>query len=320
MAMAKKSTKPKRGPLELSRIAGLACQQVQRHRSPVVTLEIRTFAGDVLHGCELPEPVAHHQLLPDGHSVLLVDTVGISDDRTLRHEVRMLDARTQEIRPLAATDSLRIAASADRFACVRDGAVCVHGLSGEQLSEARCALDPEHHALAFMPNGDLAVSTGAHGAECVVDLLVLDGETGKTRQEYRAPCASSYGHFAPAGVHVAPHGNLVAITGFHAGLAVFDLASAEPAADRFAPHPLDLADGRTTLHDHHTYGDIAFDRDGLRMAAAYRPGWVSAWRLDGTPLLQAAPFVNPKAKYAIAFDGDGLLYMDSFGDRAQLAL
>lgn len=318
--MVKRSTKPKRGPLGLSRIAGLACQQVLRHRSPVVTLEIRTFAGSVLHSCELPEPVAHHQLLPDGHSVLLVDTVGVRDDRTLQYEVRMLDARTQAIRPLATADSLRIAASADRFACVRGSAICVHDLSGERVFETRCTLDPEQHAMAFLPNGDLAVSTGARGAECVVDLLVLDGETGDTRQEYRARLASSYNRFAPASVHVAPHGKLVAITGFHAGLAVFDLASGEPVADRFAPHPLDLADDRATLHDHHTYGDIAFDGDGLRMAAAYRPGWLSAWRLDGTPLLQAAPFVNPKAEYSIAFDGDGLLYMDSFGDRAQFAL
>ena len=314
--MAKK-TKPKCGPLSICRSKALIAQIVQVRRTVAVTLEIRTLGGEVLGVQELPEPPAAHYLLPDGCSVLLAEMVRCDDDPDAWYALRLLNVMTGESHVLGHASSFHMAAAADRVAYFYGDGVVVRTLQGDTLFEHSLPYDDEHHALAFLPDGRLAVSSGADADESLADLVILNAETCAPEKRYECEVDSAYDTFSPSALAIDPQGQWIAVSGFYCGLVIFDLTSGGNLADVFAPHPLDLAEGHEVSHNHHTYGDVAFDATGAYLAATYRPGWLSVWQRDGAVVLRDDAFVNPKAERAIAFDGDAVVYLDSVGDLAR---
>src|SRR3546814_5051192 len=66
--------------------------------------------------------------------------------------------------------------------------------------------DDEHHCLCFLPDGRLAVSTGAQADMALADVAILNADTGAVEGRYESQVATSYGSFAPGVLAPDPHG------------------------------------------------------------------------------------------------------------------
>ncbi|WP_436356254.1 hypothetical protein [Brevundimonas sp. CEF1] len=312
--------RPKRGPLSICRSGSLISQVVLKHRSSEATLEVRTLAGEVLLSHELLQAPASHQLLGDGRSVLLAVLAPSDDDADADYALYRLDMEAGEQRLVGRASDHQVAVAEDRLACFRRSCLTVKTLEGSDIFSIPMPEDDGHRALAFLPDGRLAVSARAAANGAPVDVVILNGETGAIEVRCESQAASVYDRFAPGVFAVDPRGEFLVLAGYYSGLVIFDLASGANVAARFAPHPLDLAEGHVATHDHHHYASVAFDEGGRFMAATYRPGWVSLWTRNGEIVLREAPFVNPKGERLIAFDDSDLVYFDSMGDVARFAL
>lgn len=314
--------KPKRGPLSICRASSLISQVVLKHRSIEATLEVRTLSGDVLLTQQLHEPPASHQLLGDGCTVLLTELTAFDPDdgENAHYTLRLLDMKTGDSQPIGRASSFHVATAANRVARFRGPGLTVSDLQGADIFSVKMPYDDEHHCLAFLPDGRLAVSTGAGADMALADVAILNADTGAVEERHESLVTTSDNSFAPGVIALDPHGKFMALAGHYSGLVIFDLASGANVADRFAPHPLDLADGHVATHDHHRYADITFNDAGRYLAAACHPGWVDLWTRNGEVALREQPFLNPKGDRLIAFKGSDLVYLDTMGDTVRFAL
>lgn len=202
----------------------------------------------------------------------------------------------------------------------RGTGLTVTNLQGADLFSVKIPYDDERHCLSFLPDGRLAVSTGAEADMGLADIAILNADTGAVEARHQSQVTTSHDSFAPGVLALDPHGEFLALAGHYSGLVIFDLASGANVADRFSPHPLDLAEGHVATHDHHHYADITFDETGRYLAAACHPGWVDLWTCDGEVALREQPFLNPKSDRLIAFEGSDLVYLDTMGDTARFTL
>src|SRR3546814_11805780 len=115
----------------------------------------------------------------------------------------------------------------------------------------------EHQCLCFLPECRLAVSTGAQADMALADVAILNADTGAVEGRYESQVTTSHNSFAPGVLAPDPHGKLMALAGHYSGLVIFDLVSGANVADRFAPHPLNLAEGHVATHDHHQIGSAS---------------------------------------------------------------
>jgi hypothetical protein len=322
--MAKAGGKALLGTYSGTPHGGFVCQEVRARRSSQTVLEVRRTEGGAVAAYALDEASAGHQVTPDGSVVYVLTGGTIGKTGILR---RLLAIRPEErrVREIAVSTSALPAVDDRHVAYFTETAIIVETHDGARVLEQGLGrLAPTQgsggHACALLPNHRLAVSRGHRGAEKIADLTVLNLTDGREEQNIELPAASFFGVFAPAALRADPQGRLVAILGFHAGLLLVDLATGRDVADLYPPDPLDLADGRPTTHAHHTYSDLAFDRSGNRLAAAYRPGRLSVWARDGAALRREGVSINPKASRIVTFDESHVAFFDSMGASARFEL
>jgi hypothetical protein len=311
----------KQGALSTTQHSPFIAQEVQTRTSRKTVLEIQRTTGEVLHAVSFDDLSSGFQISPDGAWVYSLcpcpekpnaagapkRLVGLDVNNGVSHELGVVTGA----RP--AVDETHVAYFADNALVVRrrDGTLVLEKPLG--------ALGVLHggaaHACAFLPDGRIAVSRGARLRENIADLSVFDIDSGQNVCSFELP-VTTHTTFSPAAVRGDPNGRLVAILGHYDALVIVDLATGENVADRFAPEPLDLAEGRATQHFNHTYSDLAFDARGEKMAAVHRPGKLSVWTRDGRVLRREAIAINPKAQRVVTFDGDTVAFFDSMGERA----
>lgn len=316
--MKRARQKPKRGPISRQPGGGCISQEVIGRSAPG-RLEIRTIQGDMLYSHDLAERVMSHRLMADGRSVLLfVDA--ILEPHGFGYDLRILDLETGQTRPLGFATSLHLALDAGRIAWFCGDRLIVQSLSGDTVLEHHVGELNEHHAVALLPEGQVALSLCKRMDACIADLRIIDQADGRLVAEYSFPVETSYDAFAVSGLRPDPQGRYVAMPGYYSGLILADLRTGRDVADRFEPLQLELADNRRTTHAHHLYGDIAFDAAGEYIAAACHPGAVCVWNREGQPVVRQDVFVNPKADRVVVINDGKVTYCDSFGDSATIEL
>lgn len=319
-----KSSPKKQGKVSGTQHSSFISQEVLSRKQPGTTLEVQKTTGEVINSFSLPEPSAGHQITPDGELVYVLTGGEISDAGILRRLIAV-NMRTGSVRDVGVSTSALPAVDREHVAHFEKGAIVVRKHDGTKIFEQHLGLlgmihGGAAHACALLPNGRVAISRGHRGAEMIADLTVFDTSSGREEHRVEIPVETSYGAFVPAALRGDPRGEFVAILGGYAGLLLVDLVKGADVADAYQPDPLDLADGRPTHHDHHTYSDLAFDAEGDRLAAAYRPGKLSVWSRNGDVLQREWIATNPKAQRIVTFGEDEVAFFDSLGERARFPI
>jgi hypothetical protein len=152
----------------------------------------------------------------------------------------------------------------------RNRALLVASHDGKTVLEQPVPALGEAYACTLCEQSHLvAVSSAAAGAGRIIDATIVDLRSRAVTVAIQQPDTPFHGISAISALRFHPSGSHLVALGFYEGLSIFDLASAQDIADRFAP--LDLADGRATTHRHHKYRDAAFDALGERLAVAFAP-------------------------------------------------
>ena len=323
--MAMTASKKKTGTCSGTTFSSLICQEIAERRTfPRTTLEVRTTAGQILSTYSLPEQSAGHQVTPDGRLVYAL-TGGRVSGAGIDRQLFAIDMADGSARDLGASTSAVPAVDGQHVAWFAGDRIIVerHG-GGRVLEKVLGELASLHggaiHAATLLPNGCVAFTRGHRASDKIADLAIISLTDGSVEQSWEIPVHTFSSVFAPAALRADPAGRFLAVPGLHEGLVIVDLQTGEDVADRFQPEQLDLADDRPTLHAHHGYSDIAFDRDGARMAAAYRPGKLSVWTRDGALIRREWVSTNPKARRLVTFDEKGVAFFDSMGTAAHFEL
>lgn len=319
-----KSSPKKQGKVSGTQHSAFICQEVLSRKLPGPTLEVQKTTDEVIHSFSLPQPSAGHQITPGGEVVYVLTGGEVSDIGILRRLIAV-SMRTGSVREVGVSTSALPAVDREHVAHFEKDAIVVRKHDGTKIFEQHLGpLGVLHggaaHACALLPKGRVAISRGHRCEDMMADLTVFDISTGREEHRVEMPVATSYGTFVPAALRGDPKGALVAILGFHAGLLLVDLVKGMDVADAYQPDPLDLADGRPTCHAHHTYSDLAFDAEGDRLAAAYRPGKLSIWNRNGDVLQREWIATNPKAQRIVTFGEDEVAFFDSLGERARFPI
>ncbi|WP_146013366.1 WD40 repeat domain-containing protein [Trinickia symbiotica] len=322
--MNAKSNQKKKGNHSGTQHGPFICQEVLSRKFPETTLEIQRTTGEVISSYSLSELSAGHQITPDGELIYALTGGQVSDTGILRRLIS-INMREGAAREVGISTSALPAVDREHIAYFEDGIIIVRKHDGTRIFEKHLGqLGVLHggpaHACALLPNRRVAISRGHRCEEQLADLTVFDLDSGREEHRVELPAATSYKTFAPAALRGDPRGELVAILGYHAGLVLVDLAKGIDVADAYQPDPLDLADGRPTHHSHHSYSDFAFDAEGERLAAAYRPGKLSVWSRSGGVLKREWVATNPKAQRIVTFDEGTVGFFDSLGERAVFAI
>jgi len=322
--MAKAGTKAKQGAYSATQHGAVVCQEVWSRASAETTLEVRTLAGETLTSHKLPEASVGHQVSQDGTLAYVLTGGEISEVGLLRRLIA-IDLANNTTRMVAVTTSALPAVDALHVAYLTKTALVVERHGGERIFEKSVGpLGVLHggaaHACALLPNNRVALSRGHRGGEKIADLTVFNIADGSEQSAIELPAETFHATFAPAALRADPQGEFVAILGFFAGLLIVDLAAGKDVAADYAPDPLDLADGRSTRHAHHTYSDLAFDADGERLAAAYSPGKLSVWARGGDVLKREWICTNTKARRIVTFGTAEVAFFDSTGAAARFSL
>src|SRR3546814_808860 len=101
--------------------------------------------------------------------------------------------------------------------------------------------DDEHHCLFFLPDGRLAVSTGAQADMALAGVAILNADTGAEEGRYERQVTTSHNSFSAGVLALAPHGKLIALAGHYPGLVIFALVSGANVAARFSQPPFHFA-------------------------------------------------------------------------------
>jgi hypothetical protein len=176
------------------------------------------------------------------------------------------------------------------------------------------------HACTLLPGNRVAISRGNRSGEKIADLTVLSLADGSEDFSAKLPAGVFDTKFVPSALRADPQGKLVAVLGFYHGLLLVDLETGQDVSASYAPHPYDDEDDGSIQHGNHRYSDLAFDEQGMLLAATYAPGKFSVWARSGEVLRRENVAVNPKAHSIITFDNEGVAFFDSFGAAARFRI
>src|SRR3546814_15390898 len=87
--------------------------------------------------------------------------------------------KTGESEAIGRASSYHVAVAADRVARFRGKGLTVTNLQGVDLFSVEMPYDDEHHCLCFLPDGRLAVSTGAQADMALADVRSEERRVGK---------------------------------------------------------------------------------------------------------------------------------------------
>lgn len=324
--MAKKATATMPvGMFSVAAHRNAVCREIHQRGRPETILRVASAAGEVLRELTLAEGSAGHFLDPQGRALVYLSD-GARGETGVIHRLRRVElasGTTGDFGPVNAVLMCSVVAVGEvRVAFFRNRTLLVATHDGRTVLEHPVPALGEAYAGALCEHGHLvAFSSGASGAQRIIDATILDLRSGAATLAIRQPdtpfSSKSALDAALSFVRKPPR---------RAGLLreTIGLRSHQRAGHR---RTLRAGAARSCRRP----GDDPSPSQVSRMPRSTPPanGWLSPFApamrrsMPSPPaasVLRQRINVNPKAHKLVRFHGDALLFFDATGERARLAL